>query len=273
MNAYDLGDLAHITVAFTTSAGVATNPTAVNFKYKMADDLTWTTLVYGVDAALVRSSTGNYYVDVNCDAVGIAMYRWWSTGTGQAASQGEFLVYDSSVLALTLGQAKANLRVTSTDEDDRILALIGAAQTEYEDYTGRILLSSTQILYLDEFEDEKIYLKAPLVSITSIQYYDANNALQTLAAAQYVKDPYAENPYVELAYSCTWPTTYDRPGAVIITYIAGYSSAAAVPETVKNGLLLYIGHHFENREPQMIGQVATKINPWEACWSRRRVPV
>ena len=71
MNAYDLGTLAHMTGAFTNSAGVAQDPSALSFSYKLANDVAWTTLIYGTDTALAKDSTGNYSVDVNCDAVGI----------------------------------------------------------------------------------------------------------------------------------------------------------------------------------------------------------
>ena len=46
-----------------------------------------TTYVYGTDAALVRESTGIYYINVDTtDKPGKWKYRWFSTGTGQAAS-------------------------------------------------------------------------------------------------------------------------------------------------------------------------------------------
>lgn len=252
MNVYDLGDLAHVTVAFTTSAGVATDPTAVNFKYRLADDVAWTTLVYGVDAALVKSSVGNYYVDVNCDAVGMARYRWWSTGTGQAAVEDSFLVYDSTSLVVSLAEAKQHLRIDSTDtsHDAHLPGLILAAQTVCENFLGRYLLTGTRVKRLDSF-DEEILLPQPLSSVTSIAYLDTADASQTLAATVYDVDASDETKpcaRVELAYGQSWPTTLDEKETITITYVCGWASAASVPEPIRQAVLLEMEDLYEGPE-------------------------
>ena len=89
-NAYDIGDLVRCTGAFATS-GTNVNPEAVFFKVKTPAG-TVTTYAYGTDAALVRDSTGVYHVDVNAAEAGQYVYRFWSTGAGQAAAEGQFLV-------------------------------------------------------------------------------------------------------------------------------------------------------------------------------------
>jgi hypothetical protein len=90
-NLFEKGDLVRVTGTFTTPAGVATDPTAVLFSYQNPAGTT-TTLTYGVDAALVKSSTGVYYVDVNASTEGVWYYRFYSTGTGQTADEGTFTV-------------------------------------------------------------------------------------------------------------------------------------------------------------------------------------
>jgi hypothetical protein len=91
----DVGDLHRISAVFTVS-GTASNPTAVKFLYKDPSGTT-TTLVYGTDAALVNDSAGHYHVDIDCDEAGTWYYRWESTGTGQAAEEGRFVVRAKSV--------------------------------------------------------------------------------------------------------------------------------------------------------------------------------
>lgn len=95
MNQYSKGDLVRCSASFATSAGAATNPTAVLFQVKTPAGST-TTYTYGTDAQLVRASTGNYYVDVDASQVGTYHYRFYSTGTGQAADEGSFRVKDSN---------------------------------------------------------------------------------------------------------------------------------------------------------------------------------
>lgn len=94
MNQYSKGDLVRCTASFATSAGVATDPTVVRFQVRTPAGVT-TEYVYGTDAALVRTAAGSYYVDVNANAVGTWRYRFYSTGTGQAADEGAFKVKDS----------------------------------------------------------------------------------------------------------------------------------------------------------------------------------
>ena len=93
-NYYDLGDLVRVTGTFTDADGTAQDPAAVFCAVKDPSDNT-TTYEYGADAELVKSATGVYYVDVDCDEVGQWWYRWYATGTGQASDEEWFGVRES----------------------------------------------------------------------------------------------------------------------------------------------------------------------------------
>lgn len=88
---YDLGDLVRVAATFKDTANAAVDPTAVNFKFKGPSG-TITTYVYGTDAEVVKDSTGNYHVDIDADAAGFWYYRFYSTGAGQGAAEGVFVV-------------------------------------------------------------------------------------------------------------------------------------------------------------------------------------
>lgn len=94
---YSVGDLVRISAAFTNAAGTVVDPTAVFAKYKDPSGIT-TALTYGAvgSEALVRDSTGNYHVDVNADESGVWRYRFYSTGSGQAANEEQFIVEPSA---------------------------------------------------------------------------------------------------------------------------------------------------------------------------------
>jgi len=94
MAVYDRGDLIRCSAAFTDADDNAQDPTAVYFKFKDPGG-NITTYTYGSDAELVKDSTGNYHVDVNADEVGTWYYRFYSTGTGQAAGESEFDIQPS----------------------------------------------------------------------------------------------------------------------------------------------------------------------------------
>lgn len=85
---YDRGDLVHLTGTFRDINGTLQDPTAVTFKARSPSGAV-TTLVYGSDAAVVRASAGIYTVDLSLTEDGLWTYRWESTGTGQAAAEGD----------------------------------------------------------------------------------------------------------------------------------------------------------------------------------------
>ena len=94
MNSYDKGDLVRCTAAFTDAAGSAFDPDTVAFKSRNPVGSV-TTYTYGVDAELVKDSTGNYHVDVDANRVGTWTVRFESTGTGQAAAESQFRIVES----------------------------------------------------------------------------------------------------------------------------------------------------------------------------------
>ncbi len=95
-NTYDLGDLVRVTGTFKNAAGAAIDPGTVAFKLR-APAGTVTSYVYGADSALVRDALGAFHVDVSAVASGTWHYRWESTGTGQAAEEGSFVVEGSAL--------------------------------------------------------------------------------------------------------------------------------------------------------------------------------
>jgi len=77
-------------VKFTDLDGDSVDPTVVKLSHR-DPSLNVTHLVYGVDA-IVKETTGVYYFDIDADEAGVWYYRWWSTGTGQAATEKSFTV-------------------------------------------------------------------------------------------------------------------------------------------------------------------------------------
>ena len=90
-NVHDLGDLVRVSGSFTDEGGSAADPSAV-FCAVRDPSGNVTTYEYGQDAELVKDDTGEYHVDVDTDEAGMWFYRWYSTGSGQAAEEGRFWV-------------------------------------------------------------------------------------------------------------------------------------------------------------------------------------
>lgn len=88
------GNKVRVAEAFTNTAGAAVDPTAVLFKYEDPSG-NIITLTYGIDAALVKDSVGNYHVDIDCDEPGTWHWGFRGTGTNQAADEDSFVVHAS----------------------------------------------------------------------------------------------------------------------------------------------------------------------------------
>lgn len=86
---HDPGDLRRLGVTFTNLAGVITDPDAVTFSIRNPAGAI-VTYVYLTDAALVRTTTGVYYVDFAITLPGRHVYRWAGTGAVATAETGEF---------------------------------------------------------------------------------------------------------------------------------------------------------------------------------------
>lgn len=90
-NEYDQGELLRATGTFKTSADALLDPSVVLFEFRKPGAAV-VLYTYPTDTQLVKDSTGVYHVDLSLDTAGAWVYRWYSTGTGQAAEPGEFTV-------------------------------------------------------------------------------------------------------------------------------------------------------------------------------------
>jgi uncharacterized phiE125 gp8 family phage protein len=161
-------------------------------------------------------------------------------------------------LPITLEEAKASLRITTTDEDSDILGYIYAATEVAENYMQRQLVSATWVLSVPLPTYSNYYGLSPatcwitylpigkVTGITTVKYYDSNNALQTLAATnnwEYVDDNAGQ--YIRWI---SLPSTYDRTDAIEITYTAGWSAQEEIPESIKVAIKMLVGEFYRHRE-------------------------
>ena len=152
---------------------------------------------------------------------------------------------------VTAGEARAHCRIDSADENVVVSAMIARARAAAEHETQRCLVATTYEWYLDAWPSgtELLIPRPPLSSVTSVKYRDTNGTLQTLSSANYHVDTVSEPGRIWLADGQTWPNLQmQRPNVVVITFVAGYATAAAVPAAIKGWILLHVGAQYENRE-------------------------
>lgn len=167
---------------------------------------------------------------------------------------------------ITLEEARAHVRRDDNDDDSYIESLIAVVMSHLDGASGgilgRALLSQTWIETADGFPvgDEFRFILAPVISVSSVKYYDADNVLQTFAAENYSVHNGREYSYLKLANTASWPSTYERDDALSITASFGYGATASeVPAVIKHAAKMLLGHWYENREAVLVGTVSSEL--------------
>lgn len=158
------------------------------------------------------------------------------------------LVTPAATEPITLSEAKDQLRLEISDDDTLVTSLIVSAREYAEHTTRRQFVTATWKLVLDKFPDEISVPLPPLQSITSIQYTDTDGTQQTLASSEYTVDTASEPARICPSFGNDWPSTRDEKNALEVTFVAGYGTASAVPQTIKDSLLVYLSWLYEDRQ-------------------------
>jgi uncharacterized phiE125 gp8 family phage protein len=167
----------------------------------------------------------------------------------------------------------------SVADSGAISDIIKTAREYCEKFQNRAYVTQTWQLWLDAFPG-KDYIeipKPPLQSVSSVKYYDTDDAEYTLAATEYTVDDKSEPGKLFLRYNKTWPTTTLRPyNGACVEFVAGYGdTGASVPDTARQAMLLLIGHWYENREAAIAGTISREIEfaVRSLLWLDRVVPI
>lgn len=159
------------------------------------------------------------------------------------------LVTAATDYPVTVEDVREHCRVDINDDDGKLMAFIDAATSYCQRFLDRQLMTATfDIRLRGWWSGEQFLPRPPLQSITSVKYYDTSGTLTTLSSAYYVvRTPTYGPGSIELAPDYVWPTFQSREYPVVVRIVAGYSSAAAVPESTKNAIYMLIDYFNENR--------------------------
>jgi uncharacterized phiE125 gp8 family phage protein len=149
---------------------------------------------------------------------------------------------------IILTEAKAWLRITSSDDDVPIGLMIKSARQWIESYLKRALITQTIVWRLDCGLKDLFVPLGKLQSVSSITYLDEDGASQTLATSVYDVDIYSDPGKITLAYDQTYPSTRVAVNNVTITFVAGYGTpSASIPEVIRHCCLQLIHDTYEHR--------------------------
>lgn len=164
---------------------------------------------------------------------------------------------------ITTAEAKAHLRVDFSDEDTYIDTLITTARKYCESYCNRYFITQTWRQNLDTFPTV-IKLKVnPVISLTSIKYYDTDEVQQTITASSdnYQLDNLADVATIHEGLVNGFPAIGSTINPIEIITVCGYGAASDVPSDIKHAIKLMVSHLYENREMVnvVVGGLAQQI--------------
>lgn len=145
----------------------------------------------------------------------------------------KYLITDAEEEQVSLAEAKTHLRVFDEDEDAYIKSLISASRKVAESHTAKYYGEQT-VKHVFTIEDEiesSIDLERPYVSITDVTATFEDDTTEIII------DYRVRDEKIYFGSLPSWET-------LEITQVVGGPASASV----KAGMLLLIGHLFENRE-------------------------
>lgn len=148
---------------------------------------------------------------------------------------------------VTVAEAKANSRVTTTAEDANFAIWVDVAHEYVESNTNHVIQQST---VEDVFVGDEIELKTPVRGLVSVKTYD-NYQVETTTTDYTYKKLHSYGLKITLD---TEPENY-----TVVRYVAGFGEFTATTETainegtitakaqLKQAILLLVNHYYENR--------------------------
>ena len=159
----------------------------------------------------------------------------------------ESVVTAAEAEPVTLAQARTQCHLLSTEThfDTLLNQLAADARDAVERRCGIRIATQTVVARCDGFADLVRLPVAPVQSVASIVYVDADGSNQTLDPAAYELRADELEAAIVPAFGQSWPAI--RPGSrVTVTAVVGF---AAVPPSLLQAMLLHVAEAFKTAEP------------------------
>jgi len=150
---------------------------------------------------------------------------------------------------VTLAEAKAFMRVTSSAEDTLITTLISSATETLEQYTNRYFVVrtvqgdfSTVLVSKTEVYPYVVVGRAELQTVTSVEV-SVNGSFE--AESFQIKKP--THGFSRILFDDLTDQLDDIPYPLQIIFTAGYGDASNVPDNIKVAIMEYVSFLYRNR--------------------------
>lgn len=163
---------------------------------------------------------------------------------------------------LTLAEAKSHLRVDHGDEDTLIQSLITSARLHVETLTGRVLMTQSWRLVLDDWPRRNILSipLGPVQAVGAVRVYEDEDIVLTIDAANYLVETSGVPARLAMRGHKAWPRPGRPFGGIEIDFTAGYGdNAEDVPASLRQAIRQLVAHWYANREPVGFGAGAVHV--------------
>jgi uncharacterized phiE125 gp8 family phage protein len=171
-------------------------------------------------------------------------------------------VEDAGAEPISLAEAKVHLRVDHAADDTLITRIIKAAREHVERIAGHALMPQIWRQSFDSwpaFPSEVVHLyRYPVTAIASATV-DQGSEIIDLEPENFRLDPDSMPCRVTPAYGVVLPDPAELPGAIKITFDAGYAAAEDIPADLLQAVFMVIGDLYENREGEIIGPMSKQL--------------
>ena len=166
--------------------------------------------------------------------------------------------------AVTLEEARQQLRLDGRDEDLLLGAKLDAAQAELEQQTGLKLCEQTIELQLESWEDE-ITVPIRPCTVAEIRYTATSGATVTLPEADFVVRRRHGVTRIRPASGKSWPEL-GKDGLIRITLSAGLDENDPDLAIARAAILVKTASLFENREGAACLAFDTLVGQLKCRW-------
>ena len=185
------------------------------------------------------------------------MYRSLNRQTGPA------------VEPVTLSEAKAHLRVDTSDDDTYITGLVRAAREWVEEYLDRTLVNTQWVMRFDKFPPDGTHdielPRPPIVAsgtatAVTLTFTYENGTTATYGTSSYRVDRASTPGAVKTLYGQTWPPHLQDDNAISVTWWAGYgASGTDVPAAIRHAMLMLVAFWYDNRSTVLVGSISKQL--------------
>lgn len=150
---------------------------------------------------------------------------------------------------VALADARLHLRVDTTDDDSFISSLITTSRLQVEAALGLGLMTQIWLLQADCWPLNglvELPLR-PVQSVDEIRVLDADGNATVLDSISYAVDLNSDRPRIA-SRTGYWPIPGARLNGIEIEFSVGFGAeSSAVPDDIRQALLLLIAHWYEHR--------------------------